>query len=109
MRLRIRSQDLEVGPRTRQGLGRSLRLALARHSSRIRLVSLSFSPGAPMHGEGTLRCEMRLHTREGEVFSLEEHATDVRLAAARAAQRMDQRLDRQRFRGGFPMAQEARQ
>jgi hypothetical protein len=62
-----------------------------------------------MHGAGVRRCEMRLTTREGEEFSLEEHATDVRLAAVRAAQRMDHRLDRQRFRGGFPMAQEARQ
>jgi hypothetical protein len=107
MQLRIRARDLEIEPQKRRSLARSLRLALARHSSRIGLVEVAFSPGAPMHGERARRCELRIRTREGDFLFLEEFEEDVRLAAVRAAHRMGQRLDRQRFRRGFLKAQEA--
>jgi len=100
MQLQIRTRGIELEAGMRRQLERRIRLAAGRHASVIGVVTVTVRS---LEVGGT-RCEIRVQTRSGPDLLLAEEADDPRALIARAAWRLDQRLDRARLAAGLRVA-----
>ena len=96
MRLSIRFRDLDAPPEVHARVERAVREALELHASRLGSARVTLRPSPPMHGAGRSSCRIRVRLRNGRGFTSEEHAHAPDEAAAAAAWRIGQRLDRAR-------------
>ncbi len=70
---------------------RKIRLELGRHAAAVRHASISLSDADPA---GTIRCRIAAQLRNGDRVEVDDAAPTVMGAAALAARRLEQRLDR---------------
>jgi ribosome-associated translation inhibitor RaiA len=96
VRVRLRSQDVELAKGEPERIEQLVRLALGRHASRIASVEVRFAPSPRMHGAGRKVCRIRVRQRDGHTLMAEDHAEDVQAAAAAVSARLEARLVRQR-------------
>ena len=94
MQIRVRAHRIDVSEEARLAIERKFRIALGRYRPGIDRAQITLSAGRGQHS-GCL-CRVLLNLRQGPGLEVEQHAEDARAAAAAAAWRLEQRLERRR-------------